>query len=295
MKKVIFILAVLMIAAPASAQQVIISCDDLGGGVCAVSFNATGADPDLVRAFALDIVVDNGAKIIGFDDTVNTDYIIYPGSIVITGGTVTSYGTAKADPNLYAGTLGLDPNGMTVEMGSLYAPTGPGSVNAPAKFGELFRFTVDKDCDVSISANAARGGIVMEDSSSPTSNLPCVICCELRMKCLKDTHPDYAAWQAFGEPDCWCYRRQCRGDGDGLKTGPFWVAIPDLNMLRAAINKTDVVLQGVTNGICCDYDNVKSGPFRVAIPDLNILRLYINKVETLVDECPMTHINEWKN
>jgi hypothetical protein len=298
MRKMIFVLAVLIIAAPALAQQVVISCADVGNGVCAVSFDATGADPNLVRAFALDIVVDSGATIIDVNDDVNADYIIYPGSIVITGGTVTSYGTAKGDPNQYAGTLGLDPNGMTVEMGSLYYPPGPGSVNAPAKLGELLRFTVDADCNVSISENAARGGVVMEDSSSPTSNLPCVACCSMQLaptKCLKDTAPYYADWQAWGEPDCWCYQRQCRGDADGVKTGPFWVAIPDLNMLRTAINKTDVALQGVPNGICCDYDHTKTGPFRVAIPDLNIMRLYINKPEAAVPQCPSTHINFWTN
>jgi hypothetical protein len=296
MKKMIFALAVLMITAPVWAA-VTVSCTDEGGGVCAVRFDATGEEPNLVRAFALDITLDNDAKIIAVDDSVNADYYIYPGSIVITGGVVSSYGSAKADPNLYAGTLGLEPNSMTIEMGSLYAPaTGIGSPNAPATSGELLRFTVDKDCIVSIAENAARGGVVMEDASSPTSNLPCVACCSIvvLVECMKDTHPAYGDWDSWGKPDCWCYERQCRGDADGLKTGPFWVAIPDLNMLRAAINKPDLTLQGIPNGICCDFDMIKTGPFRVAIPDLNIMRLYINKPEAAVPSCDMTHINFWK-
>jgi hypothetical protein len=225
---------------------------------------------------------------------VNDDYIIYPGSIIITGGVVTSYGTAKADPNQYAGTLGLDPNGMTVEMGSLYYPTGPGSVNAPPASGILLTFKVDGDCNVVVTENAARGGIVMEDSSSPSTSLSgCHVAC--LVDCLKNTHPDFAAWDDFGKPNCWCYQRQCRGDADGLKTGPFWVAIPDLNMLRTAINQTDTVLKTVPNGICCDFDQAKTGPFRVAIPDLNILRAYINQPEASVPQCPMTYINFWTN
>ncbi|MHC4498587.1 MAG: DUF7901 domain-containing protein, partial [Planctomycetota bacterium] len=46
--------------------------------------------------------------------------------------------------------------------------------------------------------------------------------------CLSMTAPEYADWVALGKPDCWCYRWQCRGDIDGIQTGPFHVAIPDL-------------------------------------------------------------------
>jgi hypothetical protein len=294
MKKMIFALAVLVIAAPAWSA-VTITCTDEGDCVCAVRFDAQAEEPNLVRAFALDITLDNDAAIIDVNDNVNADYIIYPGSIVITNGVVTSYGTAKGDPNQYAGTLGLDPNGMTIEMGSLYAPaTGIVSPNAPATSGILLTFKVSKACTVSVSENAARGGVVMEDASSPTVNASgCAIACIT--ECLKNTHPDYAAWVTFGSNDCWCYQRQCRGDGDGIKTGPFWVGLPDLTMLRAAINKTDTVLLTVPNGICSDYDQLKTGPFRVALPDLSILRAYINKPETSVPQCPMTYINYWTN
>ena len=113
-------------------------------------------------------------------------------------------------------------------------------------------------------------------------------------ECMKETAPEYPTWEAWGKPNCWCYARQCRGDSDGYQTGPFWVAIPDLNAFRSAFNKTDVVLQTVTNGICSDLDHVKTGPFRVAIPDLNIFRLYFNKIETLVPECPSENYNWWE-
>jgi hypothetical protein len=289
----IFALAVLMIAAPAWGV-VNITCTDEGGCVCAVRYDATTEDPNLVRAFALDIVVDSGASIIDVNDDVNDDYIIYPGSIIITGGVVTSYGNAKADPNQYAGTLGLDPNGMTIEMGSLYYPPDPGHVNAPPKTGILLTFKVDSDCNVIVTENAARGGIVMEDSSSPSTSLSgCKIAC--LQYCLKDTHPDYTVWETFGRPDCWCYQRQCRGDADGIYTLPFWVAIPDLNILRAAINQMDNVLLTIQDGICADFDQTATIPFRVAIPDLNILRQYINKMEPQVPVCPDTYINFWTN
>ena len=302
MKKMIFVLAVLIIAAPALAQQVVISCADADNGVCVVSFDATGADPNLVRAFALDIVVDSGAKIIDVDDSVNADYIIFPGSIVITGGAVSSYGTAKGDPNLYAGTLGLDPNGMTVEMGSLYYPPGPGSVNAPAKLGELLRFTVDADCNVSISANAARGGVVMEDSSSPTSNLPCAVCCSMTLAptdCLNSSAPGYTDWSSayWAKPDCWCYERQCRGDIDGKLTMGKWVQAKDLTIFRNAFLLADADLKLVANGICADLNHKKDMGKRVQAKDLTILRTYF--LEATVPSCDQAPIitgpyNFWK-
>ncbi|MHC4343238.1 MAG: choice-of-anchor Q domain-containing protein [Planctomycetota bacterium] len=50
--------------------------------------------------------------------------------------------------------------------------------------------------------------------------------------CLPDTLPEYSLWLALGKPDCWCYPRQCHGDADGIRNGPFWVSIFDLNMFR---------------------------------------------------------------
>ncbi len=104
-------------------------------------------------------------------------------------------------------------------------------------------------------------------------------------KCLKRTAPEYNDWVSWGEPDCWCYKRQCRGDADGIKTLIFWVAVPDLNLLRSAFNKTDLQLATIPNGICADFDHIKTLIFRVAVPDLNILRAYFNQGEALVPCC----------
>ncbi|NIP24717.1 MAG: hypothetical protein GWN67_29290 [Phycisphaerae bacterium] len=104
-------------------------------------------------------------------------------------------------------------------------------------------------------------------------------------ECLNKNAVGYADWTAWSRPDCWCYQRQCRGDIDGIKTGPFWVAIPDLNIFRSAFNKFDTQLVTIPNGICADLDHIKTGPFRVAIPDLNIFRAYFNKTTLLVPTC----------
>ncbi len=48
---------------------------------------------------------------------------------------------------------------------------------------------------------------------------------------MKNTHPDYAAWDAAGKPDCWCYEYNCRGDADGIQEFGAQVQISDLGTL----------------------------------------------------------------
>ncbi|HUW20535.1 MAG TPA: Calx-beta domain-containing protein [Sedimentisphaerales bacterium] len=89
-----------------------------------------------------------------------------------------------------------------------------------------------------------------------------------------DGMADYAQWDLVGMPGCWCYPRQCLGDADGLPYGKnnYWVAIPDLTILKAAWNKPKEQLVG--NEACADFDHLPYGKnnYRVAIPDLTILK-----------------------
>jgi hypothetical protein len=131
-------------------------------------------------------------------------------------------------------------------------------------------------------------GDVVSQSEAPGTEPGCGTAVDIGVsaKCADPNAPFYAEWQAWGEPNCWCYERNCRGDADGIISGPYWVAIPDLNIMRSAINKIDSLLAGIPNGICADFDHIKSGPYRVAISDLNILRSYINKLAVAVPSCP---------
>jgi hypothetical protein len=118
----------------------------------------------LVRAFALDVTVDSGT--IDSYSAAHASYNIYPGSIVIdAGGTVTDYGSPIADSS-YPGTLGgLTTSGVTIEMGSLYAS----GETPPPTSGALITLTVSGPCNVSITENVIRGGIVMEDPAVPAN------------------------------------------------------------------------------------------------------------------------------
>jgi hypothetical protein len=110
-------------------------------------------------------------------------------------------------------------------------------------------------------------------------------------ECYNLAGPDYGLWSTtFGSPNCWCYRKQCNGDADGVMTGPFAVGIPDLTNFQNSYNKVGIVSAPL---ICSDFDHVTTGPFRVGIPDLTVFQTYYNNV--VVPQCADTYINEWKN
>jgi hypothetical protein len=246
MKKILFMLVALLFTAPAwAAVDITAAVDDANDCVAIISFNATG-EPNLVRAFALDIQTDNDAKIVGVT-LLSADYVIHPGTIVIdTAGTVTDYGSPVApESDLPSDTLpGLDSNGVTIEMASLYAPVGPGSPNAPAPSGDLIAVQVDNACTLSISANVSRAGssgVVMESPDElVTVNMPAPLAlsdCGYEPECLSTNDPSYDAWKnTWGMPDCWCYKKQCRGDINGSSFFGKLVLLADLTTFKLAFN-----------------------------------------------------------
>jgi hypothetical protein len=294
MRKVSLILAVLLFAVPAWAT-VTITCEQVGDTNEVIVSYDMDSEPNIVRAFALDITVDSGATITDVNDDVNDDYDIYPGSIVISDGEIDEEGQAVADPNDHDDTQpGIDSNGITVEMGGLWSPPNDDD-NAPPLTGVLLKFYVDgeHDCNVVITENDARGGVVLTDPDQ-TAEVNAPGCRVEFLECLiggnADAPPlnyEYAAWAnpLWNKPACWCYCRQCRGDADGIRTGPYWVAIPDLGILYAAYGKIDTILATIPNGICADFDHKKTGPYRVAIPDLTIAYTYYGKFAHLVPPC----------
>jgi len=104
-------------------------------------------------------------------------------------------------------------------------------------------------------------------------------------ECLKNTATEYSQWVLWGKPNCWCYKRQCRGDGNGTKNIGGTVQSLDLAMFRTAFNKNDTVLTTITNGICSDYNHTKNIGGRVQSLDLGIFRTYFNKNDTICTCC----------
>jgi hypothetical protein len=170
MKKMIIFLAVLALVVPAMAG-VEITCEK-SGTTFTVSYTASD-DANKPRAFALDLVVDNGATIVDVNDF-NADFWVYPGSIQINNGAVADYGDAVADPCDYPTDtkLGRGKSGATVEMGSLYETTAPGNT------GVLFTVDVSADCNLTITENNARGGVVIEDVVANETFNPTISACQ---------------------------------------------------------------------------------------------------------------------
>jgi hypothetical protein len=115
----------------------------------------------------------------------------------------------------------------------------------------------------------------------------------LTRECLKFSATGYADWKGttWNRPSCWCYKKQCNGDSDGVLSGPYRVGIPDLSKLLATLNKSNTVVQGVANGICADFDHVASGPYRVGSPDLTKMLTYLNKADVTVPLCTAANYN----
>lgn len=296
MRKVSLILAVLLFAVPAWAR-VDITCEQTDTNEVTVSYAVDyppGEDANKIRALALDITLDNDANIIDVNDNVNGDYTIFPGTMVISDGEIDDEGQAVADPNDHPDTQsGLDSNGITIEMGGLWSPPNDDGPNSPPSAGVLLKFYVDKSCCVTITQNDARGGVVLTDETAEidynapgVGEVPCYPVTVVT-DCLIGGNADngvpgseYASWVTLGKPDCWCYCRQCRGDIDGIKSGPFYVQALDLALFRLAFNKRTLP----AGGECSDLNHIKSGPFYVQALDLNIFRRYFNK-RTGVPDC----------
>jgi hypothetical protein len=203
MKKILFVLTVLLLAGPAMAV-VNINAVQSGTDPCQVYITYSNTEDSNVRAFALDIWVDDG-NIIGIADynkgecnSTVQGYGIFMGTIVINAsGEVTDDGTPIAElADLPSDTQpGLDSNGVTTEMGSLYEA---GVVSGPKQTGTLCKLILSKvPCNMTIKANVSRAGVVLENGESSedagppfTTNLPQVVAIAGAGCCPGDTDDD---------------------------------------------------------------------------------------------------------
>jgi len=290
MRKVSLILAVLLFTVPAGAV-VNITCQQIGSSdQVLVSYQVVG-ELKKVRAFALDITVNNGV-ISAVDANVATydpNYNIYPGSIVIVDGDISDRGTAVADPNGHPDTQpGIGTNGITVEMGALYSP--PVDPCGPPLQGALLKFTntvASGNTIVTITENGTRSGVVMTDSNSPVGGVSAPGCTIVRECYPSCRTADYAQWilPAVNKPDCWCIVRQCHADTDNAteyikNKGYYYVHFKDLGVLLAAWNIREPPagpgMAWPDTKICADFahdsEYIKNkGYYRVHFKDLGVL------------------------
>lgn len=290
MRNLVTLVAVIALAVPAFAQTVDITVTDDGSGVFTISYaNATDDISGVSMLVTLTVgdgaLVDPNADGAGQGDfNTHIDYWNAAGGTPVLG---------VGSPVGHATQAGMPPAGtqvFAISTGVLKDPPG----GSAAAGGDIATITLgcSFDTTVTLSADTAgRGGIVDINGTELVPNFPAplVIACGT-VECLKATDPGYAFWAANGMPDCWCYRKQCKGDFNGLPQGPFWVASFDLDAFRLAFN------QGGINSaphMCSDYNHTPQGPFRVASFDLDIFRINFNQGG--LADCDMTHINFWTN
>jgi hypothetical protein len=291
MRKMILALVVVLIAAPAWAS-VEITLTDEGSGVVAIGYDATG-ETELVRAFALDVTTDGTITdvtdyAVGDD---NGGYGIFPANfsrfITVDGqtGEVADWGVAGytpvADANDTGAAGGLGSGAITLEMGSLYDTMAPGTT------GMLCKVVTEGASQLSVTVNAVRGGIVLEDATQATMD-PDPATIEFGGPCVPAGQvADYNAYIAQGaDPSCWCEPFQCDGDGNLATEGfqKFRVGLQDLNLLVANWQlKIDAA------NPCADFNHAAEGfqKYRVGLQDLNILIANWQKKDAdLPGDCP---------
>jgi len=314
MKKLILVLAIL-VAAPVVTYGAL----DVSMRLDANDVNIvyTGGDPcNLPRAFALDIILVSNPndpkydpnivikqvsdyKTNGESNSTSKGYGIYPARIVIDScGVVNSWGSPLADPCDPGGSMALPSKHIILEFGSLYV----GGPNAPDPCGILCELHFDcngstGDVNIIMTPEVTyRGGVVLEDGNTApfvTKTLrytPCVVA-QQPTKCLKkiETTKEFNDWVAWGEPNCWCFKRQCRGDSDGKISFGNWIASADLNLLKRSLSQNDACLATISYsgvpGICADSDHKSSFGNRVASADLTALKKYLSQPEVNVPCC----------
>ena len=200
MKKIAIVVAVLLFAAPAMAKvtagatvDVNLSADPcnlvvtMDGEIEVTVEYSANAKP---RAFALDLIVDSKGKIKRVKDfhkgvskkgPGSRGFGIFPASFNrFIDADDPNWSEPNYTPVALPGDLpsdtqgGIDTNGVTIEMGSLYE----GGPNAPNDTGTLFNIYVScwdpcegqtGDANLAIALNVGRGKVVLEDGNEPNT------------------------------------------------------------------------------------------------------------------------------
>ena len=203
MKKIISILVVLVFASSAMAAVTldVEAVDDCTDGWVKITYDSTGGP--LPRAFSLKVEVDAGV-IEDVDTSGCEPFNIYMGTIEIVGDqiqwndpgyTPVAPGDAPDDP------CQLGTEKIVLEMGSLYDMSNPSDPNKPLASGDLIKIKVsDTTATMTVTSNALRGKVVLEDTSSEDSG----VVVDLNAIC-NPTPPcpiDQSSWNP-GVPDLW--------------------------------------------------------------------------------------------
>jgi hypothetical protein len=274
MKKVMLILAVVMMAAPAMATITYTAHDD-GGGKLRIAYTTDDPEFDKPRGTALEVTLGDGATVDPALQPVPPDvdpafncFIDYAWDLEKEGGSdpggyVVGAGSPLAKPDT-AGSLTGPVSKFVISMGVLDegGDQNPGPVSSTNLITLNITQGTEGTCSVSIIGDTTRGpgsGVVGstipsnlydEGTQTPTPvEVEMGFCDSCFDNCETSGLPltlanrasltKYDWWNYHGKPDCWCYPRQCYGDADGKVQGAAgpgfrWVYTNDLNIFSVA-------------------------------------------------------------
>ncbi len=155
-------IVVTLLIASSSMARVTINCTDLGNGVVELSYDAS-QETSPVRTFPLHITVSTGT--ITLIDNLSSHYWVYPiGSIIIDEECGPHQLSSPVTNPEFPGTLGgLGTDGITISLASMYI----GEANAPPPTGVLLTFMISSECNVSVSEDTIRGGVMLDNMTLP--------------------------------------------------------------------------------------------------------------------------------
>jgi hypothetical protein len=194
MKKVLLVVALLLLATPLFAADVTVTATKVGspvGNLQRVDIGWSGAaDACSIRAFALSLTTDTNAVIsnirgfkVGESNATSKGYGIFPARFrqyitPLNGTDVNSWSDANYNPLSVWGDpncgWGINTAWIVTELGTLYT----GDSNAPGTSGTLFTIdvnstlTIPADCNLCIALDQIRGGVVKKDTTAATVTLP---------------------------------------------------------------------------------------------------------------------------
>jgi len=149
-------------------------------------------------------------------------------------------------------------------------------------------------CDLAIPAGAAAGTwnvvVTNTDARSATkTNAFTVGDCFADGLVGSAQRTAYTKWVNYNKPSCWCFKKQCRGDADGVLTLTKPVMSPDLTIWKAGFNQSAAYVKDNVSGtaslICADFDHKDTLTKPVMSPDLTIWKEYFNDLAATVPQC----------
>ena len=279
MKKVLIVLAVLVMASPLYAGTITFTTTDNADGTCDIGWTSDVA----VVALGLDIDCDDPCLPVNidsidsffdifmdlaWDEETNQDgYVYAEGS-----GTANNAGAKKGE----AGKETMPSAAFAISAGGLGGPSTPPPLTPPPMSGTIV-LSSPVSTSGTVGANALRGGVIDENGVEMTiaGDSTWTITVE-EGDCMQEAGIDisdpvrYTHFLAAGSPECWCEPRQCHGDADNAligtstKTGYYAVGGPDLDVLLGGWGvlepPDDIGIAAVpdiagTKAACANFDN----------------------------------------